>query len=140
VDGEQVADITGANVHRVDCCGIDREPWCYLKLGSYHSPDYTDVRELYIDEVRIGDANSSYQDVAPGATTSVVVTPLSKDTGPADAATGRLFALDGSPLGIGRATSAGIFIREYRGDRGEKIVLQNPGASVHGDCRKEVLR
>jgi hypothetical protein len=31
VDGEQVADITGANVHRVDCCGIDREPWCYLK-------------------------------------------------------------------------------------------------------------
>jgi hypothetical protein len=65
LDGQKIVDMNGPNVHRRDCCGVPREPICYLKIGSYKQYSHTAVRSVYFDEVRIGDSSSSYAEVAP---------------------------------------------------------------------------
>ena len=63
INGEQVVDYTGVTTYAVDTAGDLRATYNYLKLGLYLGGANG---EVYYDNVRIGDASSSYAEVASG--------------------------------------------------------------------------
>ena len=65
VDGVLQVDYTGPNIYLLDKGGRVREPYCNIQFGSYKSSSSTNNTILYFDELRIGDASASYEDVAP---------------------------------------------------------------------------
>ena len=57
-NGTLVTDLTGPN-----CFNDDKGP--YMKIGIYSQLDQNQTMTIYYDELRIGDSNSSYSEVAP---------------------------------------------------------------------------
>lgn len=62
LDGGIIFDHQGVTVYKYDACGEPKEPKQYLKIGLYLGGG---SGEIYYDEVRIGDSDASYADVAP---------------------------------------------------------------------------
>lgn len=66
INGELVVDLKGPNIHYYDECGVQREEYTYLQVGIYKEVKRIDItREMYLDEIRIGNKEASYNDVSP---------------------------------------------------------------------------
>jgi len=66
IDGVRRFTQTGGNVDLIDDCGVEMEPWVYLKIGIYKDRENTSTQDLYYDEVRIYQAADGYDLVVPG--------------------------------------------------------------------------
>jgi len=65
VDGKKIVDVhDNPTVYNYDLCGEDKTPEQYQKIGIYHGTEQQ-VGEIVYDAYRIGDENSSYEEVAP---------------------------------------------------------------------------
>jgi gliding motility-associated-like protein len=67
VDGELVVDLKGPNILYRDQCGVPREPWMFLKFGTYKEYAHRTRRSVYYDDIKIAGSQSNYNDVAPEA-------------------------------------------------------------------------
>lgn len=65
IDGIMRYSQTGGNVDLIDDCGVEMEPWVYLKIGIYKDRNNTSTQDLYYDEVRIFQGADGYDLVSP---------------------------------------------------------------------------
>ena len=83
IDGVRRYTQTGGNVDLIDDCGVEMEPWVYLKIGIYKDRENTSTQDLYYDEVRIYQGADGYDLVVPGGS----VSPEEDAEAPAEAET-----------------------------------------------------
>ncbi len=76
-NGELVVNLKGPNILYRDQCGKPREPWMFLKFGSYKAYEHKTRRSVYYDDIKIAGGNSNYNDVAPGGAQGNVNSPPS---------------------------------------------------------------
>jgi len=115
-DGVQVVDYSGP-------CAFNDAKGPYFKMGMYMSPDQDLSRHVFHDEMRVGDANSSYQEVAPPGS---VGPPPADGSGSADGGGGSTDGAtlpDAGPAADGAAAGDG----SARGDAG----LDTPGSNAN---------
>ena len=62
-NGELIVDLSGSTCYYLDKCGRPRDPRYVLKIGSYKEEKKFNYREMFVDEIRIGGEDASYQDV-----------------------------------------------------------------------------
>lgn len=65
VNGKLVIDFKGPNIYFNDTEGNPAVKEVILQTGSYKSPQSTNMIEMYLDEIRLGNKDASYEDVAP---------------------------------------------------------------------------
>lgn len=118
-NGVQVLDHSGP-------CAFNDDEGPYFKMGMYLSPDQDRSRTVFHDEVRVGGAGSSLQEVSPPG----AVDPPPADTGGAPREAGGAAPSDGgAAVDRARAREGGVV-----GDAGARPAARPGNAALEAGC------